>query len=201
MYEWIDWDQIPDVITKEQFYQICHISKTTARYLLQSGKVPCQNTGKQTRCYQIRKEDVQEYLHKRGMYPENYSAAPGWYGTKRSKSVGMPRKLSPETLDRLHSYYTALLVSCPDVMATNEIVALTGYCKTTVNKWCCENRMPHFVRHRTNYIPKAFLIDFFCSEEFRTVSRKSKWHIRTLRDFNQRLKADQRRAKGAKIYG
>ena len=201
MYEWIDWDHIPDIITKEQFYQICHISKTTARYLLQSGKVPCRNTGKRTRCYQIRKEDVQDYLHKRGMYPEHYSATPGWYGTKRNKSMGMPRKLSPETLDRLHSYYTALLISCPDVMATNEIVALTGYCKTTVNKWCSENRMPHFVRHRTNYIPKAYLIDFFCSEEFRTVSRKTKWHIHTLRDFNQRLKADQRRAKGAKICG
>ena len=85
-----------------------------------------------------------------------------------------------------------------DVMAINEIVALAGYYKTIVNKWCCENRMSHFAHHCINYIPKAHLIDFFCSEEFRTVSRKTKWHIRTLRDFNQRLKADHRCAKKQK---
>ena len=33
----INWDSIPDVITKDQLYQICHISKSTALYLLRSG--------------------------------------------------------------------------------------------------------------------------------------------------------------------
>ena len=51
----INWDAVPDVITKDQLYRICHISKSTARYLLQSGKIPCYYTGKQTRCYQIKK--------------------------------------------------------------------------------------------------------------------------------------------------
>ena len=42
----INWDAVPDVITKDQLYQICHISKSTALYLLQSGKIPCEYTGK-----------------------------------------------------------------------------------------------------------------------------------------------------------
>ena len=61
----INWDEIPDIITKDQLYRICHISKSTARYLLQSGKIPCYYTGKQTRCYQIKKEDVIAYLEDR----------------------------------------------------------------------------------------------------------------------------------------
>lgn len=28
----INWDSIPDVITKDQLYRICHIIKSTARY-------------------------------------------------------------------------------------------------------------------------------------------------------------------------
>lgn len=48
-YEPIDWDTVPDVMSKDQFYKLCHISKSTARYLLQTGKVPCQYTGKKTR--------------------------------------------------------------------------------------------------------------------------------------------------------
>ena len=38
----INWDAVPDVITKDQLYRICHISKSTALYLLQSGKIPCE---------------------------------------------------------------------------------------------------------------------------------------------------------------
>ena len=34
----------PDEITKDQFYRICHISKKTASYLLESGIVPCRNS-------------------------------------------------------------------------------------------------------------------------------------------------------------
>ena len=42
----INWDAVPDVITKDQLYRICHISKSTALYLLQSGKIPCEYTGR-----------------------------------------------------------------------------------------------------------------------------------------------------------
>ena len=54
----INWDAVPDVITKDQLYRICHICKSTALYLLQSGKVPCEYTGRKTRCYKIKKADV-----------------------------------------------------------------------------------------------------------------------------------------------
>ncbi|MGM9647895.1 MAG: hypothetical protein ACI3YH_07180, partial [Eubacteriales bacterium] len=46
----IDWASVPDVMNKDQFYRICHISKSTALHLLKSGKVPCEWTGKKTRC-------------------------------------------------------------------------------------------------------------------------------------------------------
>ena len=54
----IDWDSVPDVMNKDQFYRLCHISKSTALHLLKSGKVPFEWTGKKTRCYKIKKEDI-----------------------------------------------------------------------------------------------------------------------------------------------
>jgi len=75
----IDWDSVPDVMNKDQFYRLCHISKSTALHLLKSGKVPCEWTGKKTRCYKIKKEDVRAYLEERAVYPELYSAPRGWY--------------------------------------------------------------------------------------------------------------------------
>ena len=61
----VNWDSVPEVMNKEQFFRICHISKSTALHLLKSGKVPCEWSGKKTRCYKIRKEDVKAYLEER----------------------------------------------------------------------------------------------------------------------------------------
>ena len=44
----------PRTMSKDQFYQAAHISKATALYLLQSGLVPCKDSGKKTRRYTIK---------------------------------------------------------------------------------------------------------------------------------------------------
>ena len=66
----VNWDSVPEVMNKEQFFRICHSSKSTALHLLKSGKVPCEWSGKKTRCYKIRKEDVEAYLEERAIFPE-----------------------------------------------------------------------------------------------------------------------------------
>ena len=71
--------EYPEIITKEQFYKIAHISKATALYLLTSGKVPCVDSGKKTRKYKIRLDDVIAYLVDRDLHPEKYHASDAWY--------------------------------------------------------------------------------------------------------------------------
>lgn len=44
------------------------ISKATALYLLQSGAIPCKDTGKKTRRYAIKTDDVIEYLRQREIW-------------------------------------------------------------------------------------------------------------------------------------
>ena len=48
----------PDPMGRTDFRKACRIGTRTSIYLLQSGLVPCENTGKQTRCYKIAKSDV-----------------------------------------------------------------------------------------------------------------------------------------------
>ena len=99
----INWESIPDVITKDQLYRICHISKSTALYLLQSGKIPCTYTGKKTRCYKIKKEDVIAYLENRKIFPESYSAPAGWY--KGNYTIKMKADVPEVVLEYLRTYY------------------------------------------------------------------------------------------------
>ena len=164
----INWDSIPDIITKDQLYRICHISKSTALYLLRSGKIPCEYTGKKTRCYKIKKADVITYLEKRKVFPESYSAPAGWY--KGNYTVKMKTEVPKQVLENMRLYYTELFAQYPDVM-------------TTINNWCKKGYLRAFKRNNVNHIPKVYLIEFFCSKYFRTIVRKSDWHIRVLREF------------------
>ena len=54
----------PDPMGRTDFRKACRIGTRTSIYLLQSGLVPCENTGKQTRCYKIAKADVAAYLRR-----------------------------------------------------------------------------------------------------------------------------------------
>ena len=79
-------EQYPDSMTKDQFYRIAHISKRHAKYLLDSGLVPCINTGKKTRKYHIATHDVITYLCDREDNPEKYKVPTGFYIGKMSIS-------------------------------------------------------------------------------------------------------------------
>lgn len=41
--------EYPEVVSKEQLCQICHISKRKAAWLLENGLIPCSDTGKKTK--------------------------------------------------------------------------------------------------------------------------------------------------------
>ena len=62
-------EEYPEFITKEQLYQICHISKKSAQNLLESGEIPCVDSGRKTHRFLIATADVVDYLHRRDNAP------------------------------------------------------------------------------------------------------------------------------------
>ena len=177
----INWDAVPDVITKDQLYRICHISKSTALYLLQSGKIPCEYTGRKTRCYKIKKEDVIAYLENCKVFPESYSASAGWY--KGEYTVQMGEQISQIVLEHLRLYYIELLSDYPDVLTTQVVSEIISYGKTSINNCCNQGYIKFFQKNNVNHIPKVYLAGFFCSTYFRTTTRKLPRYIRTLQGF------------------
>jgi len=178
----INWDKLPEVMTLDQLYQISHISKSTARFLLRSGKIPCLYSGKKTRCYKILKADVKTYLADREQFPEYYKATRGWYSKYSSPDLTNPPV--PVIREDMHEYYAYLLQKYPDVLDTLLISRITGYGKTSINNWCNKNKLQHFLNKGRNMIPKVYLIDYFCSVHFRTIARKSEWHRKVLIEYS-----------------
>ena len=60
-------------ISKEQFYKMAHIRKSTALKLIRTGTVPAIDTGRTTNRYLIRLSDVEFYLRDRIVHPDRYS--------------------------------------------------------------------------------------------------------------------------------
>ena len=102
----VNWDSVPEVMNKEQFFRICHISKSTALHLLKSGKVPCEWSGKKTRCYKIRKEDVKA-TWRSGRFFQNSTLR------RRAGTAPTMWRGSPRSCPRTHcGRCTATMKSC-----------------------------------------------------------------------------------------
>ena len=165
----IDWSKVPDILAKEQVRLLCHCSKRTALYYLKSGKLPCIYSGKKTRCYKIRKEDLMAFIEDRENHPEFYAVPEGWY--KESGRTVRQHYSSEIKIDGedLHEYYRFLLKEYPDVLEVKKVSEITGYAIPVINRWCNKGKVKYFSIRAMNMIPKIYLIDFFCSNAFRTI--------------------------------
>ena len=100
----------------------------------------------------------------------------------------LSKELPEDTLRQMHGYYEKLLRKYPDVVTVKDVVALTGYTLTTVHNWCSRGSLKAFQKGLKFCIPKIFLVDFFCSLTFRSITRKSLWHIQTLNEFSRKMR-------------
>ena len=62
----------PNVMSLDKMREACHISKRTARRLLEEELIPCEITDKQTHKYLILKKDIIKFLEDRDIAPERY---------------------------------------------------------------------------------------------------------------------------------
>ena len=155
----IDWSKVPDILAKEQVRLLCHCSKRTALYYLKSGKLPCIYSGKKTRCYKIRKEDLMAFIEDRENHPEFYAVPEGWY--KESGRTVRQHYSSEIKIDGedLHEYYRFLFKEYPDVLEVKKVSEITGYAIPVINRWCNKGKVKYFsIRAKINPLQKIFSI-------------------------------------------
>ena len=150
----------PDPMGRTDFRKACRIGARTSIYLLQSGLVPCENTGKQTRCYKIAKSDVAAYLRRRLSEPAYYTPPSGWYKNypaHKPPAFGLNGALllTDATRQRVRRWYENLLAREPDVLDAHQIARVTGYASRTVSRWCTEGRLKAFPYQHTYKVPKG----------------------------------------------
>ncbi len=165
-------DRCGDILTKEQMRIVCHISKRKAMYLLQSGLVPCINTGKKTHTYLIRKSDVRQYVLERDVYPWKYKC-----GAPALKRKAEPHLLELIPESRMREYYEEKLSDYPDVMTVEQIYDFIGYGSETVYSWTRKGELKYLNCLAGYRFPKTYLLRFLCSDYCNRISRKTEKHL------------------------
>lgn len=163
----IDYSDIirsyPPVITLEQLYQICHISKRKAKWLLETGRIPCQDSGKKTRRFKIRTEDVVTYLTERTSNPDKYKAPTGMFNSAKDT---LPHQCGRKRTGAFaidagcyHAYISNLWYDLPDALTTSQIHACTGISKTTINQWFIKAEVEGAFLYQTYIASKESVIN------------------------------------------
>lgn len=175
-----DLSALPETITKEQMYKICRISKRKAAWLLQTGLIPCYNTGKKTRNYRINTADVLRYLQEREILPEKYYFHDA---TRTNAEPPLERLYSEKTLVHLQEFYHLKLSAWNGVLYVPDVMEITGYSKTSVTRWINQKKLHAFVIGSRYHIPKESLIHFMCGIHYRSITRKSPMHKKLIAEF------------------
>ena len=172
-----------NTLTKEQLRIVCHISKRKATYLLQSGLIPCINTGKKTHTYIVAKSAVAFYLRDREENPQKYHFSSSVISNKNRSQTAV-RRAGPILIDRdrMRAYYKDKLSAFPDVLTTTQVKLLIGYGENTVRAWIEKGELPYLDCLAGWGIPKIWLINFLCSSYCNRIARNSQAHLAFLTD-------------------
>ena len=185
--------KLPDTFSLQDLCRACHISKRHGRYYLQSGLIPCANTGKKTRCYIIRKADLLNVLKDYSEIPQRYVIPREW----REKGVFYRHRLQPVIYlpppdmasEVAKEYYQNKLSEQPDLLCVVQIMMLTGYGRRTISRWCAEKKIRPLTTNPRIWIPKEELFRFITSDTYNNIPAKSAEHLNDIKIIYRELHA------------
>ena len=177
---------LPQVLSGEQVRCALHISKRKCAFMLNNGFIKCQNTGKRTRKYTVRKEDLLTYIEDSANHPEKYVTPHAEFSTSkcgnihksRPRKTGFPSSLPSEFRHWLEQEFEQV----PDALTVPQVIATTGYTDNAINRWLRQGHLKSVQTQTTRIIPKTWLIDFYCSYAY-TITNMSEKHIKLLQKY------------------
>ena len=151
--------EYPAVISKDQLYRICHISKRKATWLLEHGVIPCKDSGKKTRRFQIYTADVVNYLITLENEPQKVAIPAGIFTNDKNRE----KKKSPLTRlthAELKRHLCLRWNSEPDAVTITQISKITGYNMQTVGQWISKGKLQYVSCPDGRKVAKRWLIQF-----------------------------------------
>ena len=178
-YEYLR-QQYPETISMDQLYRICHISKRKAKWLLENGVIPCTDSGKQTRRFQIRLDDVITFLERRdaGLLQEDI---PTGIFSSGGRTLEKPRQLLDS--EELRAFFLERWADFPDALTVPQTATLSGYGASAINRWFRDGLVDGVCYRGKNLISKESLAEYLASQDGQLIPARSARYKKLLEEF------------------
>jgi len=169
-----------EYISAEGLYKMLHCSKRKAKYLLDNGIIPCENTGRKTWRYKVKKSDVTVYLENVKHDGNRYIFPAGIFSSKCFDKSIVKIDLSEDGCRQLYGIIKRGLSKAPDALTVEDVSAATGYSTTFFIRTIqggdlyAEKISAHYI------IPKEKLIRFLAGKSGMDIKYKSAFHKKML---------------------
>ncbi len=172
----------PDWLSLEQFRAVAHISKRKAKWLLENGVISCEDSGKQTRRFQIRRSYVADFLRRRDTGKLDDVIPVGAFSNNTLHNISLPNTEPEEFLSFLMEEW----VDEPDMLTAKQAADLIGYNDTTINNWAADGKIWAVNYYGKNLISKELLAEYIASPEGQRIVRPSQKHQDLMEAFTGR---------------
>lgn len=166
--------EYPPIISSEQLRKILHVSKRKCVWMLQTGLIPCIDTHKKSRRYQIELEHVICFLIRTEEQPTGHYIDES--SIKRQSMLVTPILPPDGFRESLENEWH----SVPDVLTIKEVAKLTGYTDNAVARWIVKGSLRSVLVQTGLIVCKVWLVDFYCGEGY-MIAKKSEKHIRLIK--------------------
>lgn len=154
--------EYPSIITLNQLYRICGISKRKGKWLLENGHIPCQIHNKKTHRFTIKLEDVIIYLREVEKNPQLHKPPTGMFNShyrgKLTSEQEQRNRLRCINSEKYANYLQEIWKDEKDLLTVPEIKLMTGYSSTTIQRWIKVNEVESLLIYRSYYTIKAAII-------------------------------------------
>jgi len=173
---------LPPQLSSTELCAALHISKQTAICLIHSGLLPMTVEQRHNCCFSVSKYDLEALLRRLEHCPELRSVFTETVATGVPKPYKRRLRVLPPLVPAsvLRRYYETALVDQPMLLNVHDVCRITGYRRTAVRNWMLRGEL-HFLAKEPRYlVPKPWLIDYLCTEQYNEKGRKSDTHVRQL---------------------
>jgi hypothetical protein len=164
-------EQYPEYISLDQLSVICKIAKRSAKYLVEQGIIPAEDTGKKTWRYKIALDDVITYLRSReqvgSMIPVGrLKSRTGIDNRKFSNRKCFAQLVKPGMESEVAAYFNYIFADYDELLTAADIIDMTGLDRSTVLKLLKKGEIKSIMARPKYLVPKPYLLEFVVTPRF-----------------------------------
>ena len=177
----------PETLNLENIRCILGFSKRKTAWMLQNGIIKCEISEKKTKQYTVKMDDLFEYLDKVEQADPSVKMPVGRFTSRKSKvETAGETSIHPVLYNRPPEDFRLWLedewYAEPDLLYSNDVSRITGYAKTSVNRWMEKKTLRTVKAQSGVFTTKAWLIDFYYEHAY-SIVMKSDAHIGIMKRF------------------